>query len=491
MRSTDGRGDGMRVLVAIANHGTRNQRFLQVLLEEYRKMDHDVDLVLLSDRPKDVGPDVEVLVGAPTDDPWSLPFAHRQLFADRADRYDLYVYSEDDTLLTQRHLEAFVEVDRLLPDDEVPGFQRFEVHPSGERSYCSNHSSYRWLPGSANVVGGEVFADHTNLHSACYVLTRAQLRTAVDSGGFLVEPHAGPFDMLVSAATDPYLHCGLRRRLCLTRIDDFLVHHLPNVYLGKLGIDEVSFRTQVDAVIQVAKGELSAEELCDPTSKLPTPRWDVRQYPAPPPAALRELVPPRPGRALSIGTTSGAIESVLLADASAVVVVPLDEIVGALARNRGFPTLRPSLDALDDLAHGPPFDTVLLHELLHHVPVPSALLRRLHTLTSPGGTLVVSLPNVAHHRLRQLARRPDTAPVPKRGFADDGVHAPGPRFLRQVGARAGVRWHHVAFEPASGLARLDRWMPRTADRWLGPRLHAAGRFTSSPGAATDERDPHG
>ncbi len=84
----------MRALVAIANYGTANREHLETLLGEYRAMAFDVRLVVLSDPAKDLGCDVEIKVGLPTRDPRSLPFSHRALFAECADDYDLFIYSD-------------------------------------------------------------------------------------------------------------------------------------------------------------------------------------------------------------------------------------------------------------------------------------------------------------------------------------------------------------------------------------------------------------
>src|SRR5882672_4896242 len=91
----------LRALVAIASFGTANDRFLQRLIREYRAMPFDIDIVVLSNLDKAVGTGVEVVVGLPTRNPWSLPFAHKKIFVDRVKKYDLFIYSEDDTLITE------------------------------------------------------------------------------------------------------------------------------------------------------------------------------------------------------------------------------------------------------------------------------------------------------------------------------------------------------------------------------------------------------
>ena len=44
-----------------------------------------------------------------------------------------------------------------------------------------------------------------------------------------------------------------------------------------------------------------------------------------------------------------------------------------------------------------PFDTILCLDVLEHLPDPWATIARLEAMLAPGGTLVVSLPNVRHY----------------------------------------------------------------------------------------------
>ena len=100
----------MKILVAIANYGSKNFHYLQRLIDEYGSMSYDIDIAVLSNTPKDLPPWIEVRVGLPSSNPWSHPFAHKELFANRVNDYELFIYSEDDTLITQRNIEAFLEV---------------------------------------------------------------------------------------------------------------------------------------------------------------------------------------------------------------------------------------------------------------------------------------------------------------------------------------------------------------------------------------------
>jgi 2-polyprenyl-3-methyl-5-hydroxy-6-metoxy-1,4-benzoquinol methylase len=450
----------MRILVAIANHGTKNRRFLDRLLAEYRSMPYDVDVVVLSDAPKDdLGERVEVRVGAPTEDPWSLPFAHRALFAERAGDYDLYVYSEDDTLVQARHVKAFVEANALLAADEVPGFLRYEEYPDGQRSYCSVHSAYHWDPASVRRADGEVFARFTNQHSACYILTREQLGRAIDSGGFLVDAHEGLYDMLVSAATDPYVRCGLRRVLCVSRIEDFLLHHLPNVYLGKLGISEADWNAQIEALHAVAGGAASAGRLFETESRMDTAAWNRHYHPQPASELVALLMRPA-STVLSIGCGDGVLEQALFRRARRIVGVPLDEVIAAVARGRGIETVPPDFDVAFEALGGETFEVVLLHDVLGHVRDPAALLARLRPLVAPGGEVLASVPNHRYHALRHRTRRRFSAPVPRAGAFDEfGVHRTGRGTLGRWFGEAGYEVRRRHYRHGSRAAAVVRRVP--------------------------------
>ncbi len=252
-RTTPNRGEGsMKILVAIANFGPYRFGYLDKVITTYQRMPHQLDLVIHSDRVKRVPPGVQLVVGLPTPDPCSLPFAHKWLFAERQDDYDLFVYTEDDILIAEHNLAAFLEASAVLPPDEIPGLFRFERDDAGRVYFVDAHPPWDWVAGSVATRGAYTFATFSNAHSGCYVLTRSQLQRVVQSGGYLVPPHADFNDMRASAATDPYTRCGLTRRLCVSHLDRFLIHHLPNNYIGVLGTAETDFRARLAGLLTVA-----------------------------------------------------------------------------------------------------------------------------------------------------------------------------------------------------------------------------------------------
>ncbi|MBW3578468.1 MAG: hypothetical protein KY462_12145 [Actinobacteria bacterium] len=443
------------------------------ILREYATMPLELDIVVFTDTPRDLGADVETQVHRYHPDPRALAFQHRRLFVERAHLYDLFVYSEDDVLLTGKNIVAFLDVASSLPTDEVPGFLRYEVSPNGHRFYPDIHSGYHWDPGSVSTHGDLVFATLTNPHSGCYVLTQAQLRQCIQSGGFDVGPHRGRTDVLVSAATDPYVRCGLEKRLCITRLREFEVHHLSNAYVGRMGVDEDVLGHQLRAIGLIARGDLSYHQLLPRTPTLESDWWE-KAYDEPLSDETYAAIPSTSQDVLLVGTGSGQGEQRLVTSGRRVTGIPLDEIVGQVGASRGVRQLGSHPDvALDALqGHGEVFSTILILNLLHHLEDPVTLLRRLTPVVAAGGVLVVATPNYRYYRFRRALGRP-SPPVPGwSGQHRTGVHDAGPRAVEMWMVAAG-------FVPTRRIYQF-RGRPQGSrfSRWFGS-LFSAGAVVSA------------
>lgn len=445
----------MKILVCIASHGNGNDRYLDRLLAEYAAMPHEVQVVVLSNVRKTLPPGVELALGAPTRNPWSLPFAHRPIFADRRHDYDLFIYSEDDTLITSRHIEAFLEVTPSLRTDEVAGFLRSEEAPDGTTYYSTIHRHYRWDPSSVRRRGNDTFAFFSNEHAACYLLTRDQLGQAIASGGFVVPPHAGRYDMLVSAATDPYTQCGLTKLVCISRIDDFTCKHLTNKYVGRTGLSKTLADLQIAKLLDIGSSGIVVPAPTRVESRLPGTRWAKSCY-EPRRDDLLALVPRTATSVLSLGCGWGHTERALIDRGCQVTAVPLDPVIGVLAEREGIRMVERSLDdAHEHLPRGA-FDAILISGLLHLTDHPVDLLRRYGTLLTDDGVIVASCPNVAHIavRLRRAAGDRELRNMPD--SARSGVQRASIGRLRTWVQSAGLEARRIETRCTGRWERYDR-----------------------------------
>lgn len=472
----------MKILVAIANFGTSNDVHMAEILRIYREMTHDVHVVVLSDIPRAFAADdgVEVIVGLPPD-PRALPFGHKRIFAERIDDYDLFIYTEDDTPVYERTVDRYVQVSEALHDDEIAGFLRTETDPEGGIHYSSIHSYFHWVPGSVVRRGEFTFAEFTNDHSASYLLTRDQLRRAIASGGFLVEPHHGKYSLMVSAATDPYTQCGFRRLICISHLDDFITPHLPNKYIGRLGIPKADLDRQLRRLIEIQERPELHAPLLDVETKVRRARWSKYYYEHPK-RELIEAVPPGTRSVLSIGCGWGATEAELIARGIAVTAIPLDAVIGAVAEAKGVEVVRGTLDRAPPELAGRSFDCLLVSNLLHVAPDPARLLAAYGPSVAPGGAVAVLTPNF--HYVSQIKHRllghPDYGAVGDYGRT--GVHRTTPGEVRRWLSRAGFPRTELrpAGKPPETLRKLR--FGRLGAEFLSPDVVIVGRRSgdSSP-----------
>ena len=448
----------MRVLVAIAHHGDKNREHLLRVLAEYERMVWAVDVVVLTETHKPLPDWVEQRVGVPTRDPWSLPFGHRRLFAERRASYDLYVYSEDDVLITEENLRAFVTESHRVAMDEIPGFLRYEVSLGGERFFPDLHSGYHWLPASLSLRPDGLYAAHSNPHSACYALTRAQLDRCLASDGFLVPPHQGRVDLLVAAATDPYTSCGLRRIISIDRLSSFLVHHLPNNYVGRLGTEEPTLQLQLDALAKVARTGDTAR-LLEPRTTLDVENWDKSFHePVPPPLAHLRVAA---SSVLSVGVGDGEIEGNLIERGATVYGIPLDAITSEVAARRGVIPLPADVPSGITRLRLGSIDLVVLVDVLPHLPDPVATLQQLRRVGAPGCRFLVTARNLRYDRLRWLARRGPRPPA-RGAFAVTGIEPADAGQLRRWMGAAGMaptRTCYWTSRSHEGPRPTHRWPP--------------------------------
>ena len=359
----------LRLLVAIASYGNKHLKYLQEIIAMYQSMAMSVDVVVLSNDPKDLGKDVKVIVGLPSKNPWSLPFAHKSIFAENVDRYDLFIYSEDDIQVTGEPIfRLFCAPPALCPIDEIAGHLLYEVDSSGKKWLPNFHVHFRWKPESVRERNGHTFAEFTNEHAAFYLLTQRQLRRAIASGGFLRTPYAGRYDMLCSAATDPFTSCGFRKVICISQLEDFLLHHLPNRYAGRQGIPWETFDQQIQALVKIQAGIHPAKNsLCGSRTKMPELLWSKNYYEHPQEELLR-LVPETARNILSVGCGCGATEVALKRNGASVTALPLDSVIGAVAAKRGIEVIYGKLEEGFKQLAGRKFDCVLMTDLLHLLP---------------------------------------------------------------------------------------------------------------------------
>jgi 2-polyprenyl-3-methyl-5-hydroxy-6-metoxy-1,4-benzoquinol methylase len=398
------------------------------------------------------------------------------VFADRVNDYDLFIYSEDDTLVTLSNVRAFLRVTALQNDNEVAGFLRFEEDTTGNRFLPDVHASYHWDARSVRSRSGHVFAFFSNEHAAAYILTQAQLRRAIESGGFMVGPHQGRYDLLCSAATDPYTRCGMTKLICISHLDEFLIHHLPNKYIGRLGLDRLSFEYQIQALLRTSNESDPPAPLLNTRCEIAASSYD-KDYYEPARMDLVGLVPARAQNVLSIGCGWGATEEALNLAGKRVVGIPMDPIIASCAQARGVQIVPGDLHIAVAALSGRTFDCMLISNLLHLAEEPDAILKLVAPLLSPGAIVITTVPNllratVTWKRVRGVKSHSYLGDYPR-----SGVHMTSHRIVGKWLTSGGLRLH-----------RFVDVIPEAARKLSGLTLGLVNPFVSSEIVAVASRE---
>lgn len=214
----------MKIKVCIANYGDSQLWCLHRMLEEfktYKKYEVDITIYSTVDIPNYRCILFDNSIGG------QLPFMPRKEIYHARDRYDLFLYNENDHLITEDNIDAYLEVNKNIQLPYCPGFYRYEL--KDDKKILLD-----WNPYFGQIKSSEnkhMFTVH-NVHQGCYLLTKEQLSYCIDSKQFLVPPHEGPYGILEQGASDPYNNCGLNKVFpkdmnLLSRLG---IQHLPVKY---------------------------------------------------------------------------------------------------------------------------------------------------------------------------------------------------------------------------------------------------------------------
>ena len=341
--------------------------------------------------------------------------------------------------------------------------------PDGTRHLPDVHAMFHWRPESVRQRGEHTVAEFTNEHAGFYILTRDQLRRAIASGGYLRDAHEGRFGMLESGATDPFTSCGFRKVLSISAFDDFLIHHIPNTYVGRVGFPLTNFKEQIETLAQIQAGQFPATTLFDVEPRILQRAWS-KSYDEALAPEISQTLPTDATTALSVGCGWGAAETELMRRGTNVSVLPLDSVVGASMGQRGAEVIYGTLAEGFRRLEGRTFDCVFVSNLLHLQSDPWRVLDQCAELVASGGVLVVVGRNF--QLAPQLAMR--TLRIGDFGKAHDfersGVRYVGPTRVKRQLDRAAfrletLRWFDLF--PPERFIHLRHWPGRfTRRNWI-------------------------
>jgi 2-polyprenyl-3-methyl-5-hydroxy-6-metoxy-1,4-benzoquinol methylase len=188
----------------------------------------------------------------------------------------------------------------------------------------------------------------------------------------------------------------LTKVICISHLEDFILHHLPNVYLERLGCSESDFQLQVNTLLEIAGSERTAEALFQTEKPKPFEKWNKSYYELCSKEIL-DLVPTGAKKVLSVGSGVGLAETQLAALGLDITCIPLDSIVSACTKAKGFRMSPSNFPRAFDFLAQDKFDCILLLRIIQHLREPTHILYKLQNLLEPHGIMIITAPNFNYY----------------------------------------------------------------------------------------------
>ena len=232
----------MKILLAIANYGSTNKAYLLKCLSEYnsyKKYKIDCHLYVTENIDVSSFKNLNITVHKYNQDiKDKLPFEHKILFSSNINKYEYYLYCEDDILITENNVDSWINVQNSLPMEFVCGFVRYEIKNDSEIKHFTDlnhlHSVHR---GSTNksirhkyIINDKLYAEPYNFHQGSYLINNDILHKVLNTGNYFSNKHY--VGNLEGAASDIYMNCNIIKIIPIFNIDEFCIHHLSNKYIS-------------------------------------------------------------------------------------------------------------------------------------------------------------------------------------------------------------------------------------------------------------------
>ncbi|WP_423818461.1 hypothetical protein V5739_12665 [Salinimicrobium sp. TIG7-5_MAKvit] len=247
----------IKALAVLVNYGEEQLEFLEAVvdhLKSFRK--YEVTIVVQSNININISNIDEVNILSMENFQY-LPLTCRKIIWEKRNQYQLFIYGENDHLFKEVHLDKHIEYSKILPSDRISGLLQYEENDHG-RYYPAYHDDFDWDYKSVEVYEGKKFGHFTNLHQASFILTKSQLikcgksfdftalvkekdklnfterlvkRIKIKTGQKPLE-RLNKYSVKCKVNTDIYKYGGMKKLICITDIEDNLIHHLPNLYIN-------------------------------------------------------------------------------------------------------------------------------------------------------------------------------------------------------------------------------------------------------------------
>lgn len=243
-----------KLLVVIVNYGSEQIKYLEQVVTELKSFKkYEVTIIINSNIALNITGTDKVNV-IELDDYQLLPLTCRKTIWNNKDKYDYFIYTENDHLFLEKHIDKHIEYSKILPKNRISGLIQYEEDETG-KYYPGYHLHFNWNYNSIETYGNKKFAHFNNVHQASFILTKEQLLRVGKKIDFvnLVDDkdskqvkflkktfrkitkidllNKEEYSVKCKVNTDIYQYAGMKKLICISEFEDNLIHHLPNLYI--------------------------------------------------------------------------------------------------------------------------------------------------------------------------------------------------------------------------------------------------------------------
>jgi hypothetical protein len=272
------------ILVAMVNYGTDQLSYLQKVIDTVRSFEkYKATIIVNSNVPLDGVQGIDKvnvieLYSGPFNfrqllfkmkfrSRWDgslytyklLPMTCRRVIDQESENFDYFLFTENDHLWLEHHIDKFIEYESILPENRISGLIQYEQDDTGIY-FPAYHDDYDWDYTSVEEHGGKKFAHFTNLNQSSFLISKRQLKKIkkqYDFTQFFARDH---YRLIPKTNTDLYQYCGMKKVICISEFEYNIIHHLPNIYInGILGRRQL--RSDQTRMADALKGLLQVSEV--------------------------------------------------------------------------------------------------------------------------------------------------------------------------------------------------------------------------------------
>jgi len=232
----------MKILISLSSYGDKNLHLLNSVIDEYKsykKYDVTIEVHCTVQLPRT---DINQIVH---DNPPTTSLFHRKDFITSRYDYDLYLFGEYDMLIKESAIDIYLKYDKTLPINTCIGFIRYENTPEDLKYLIDLWliPGYNYIQSSSIVIQDHKYFSVTNVHQACYLLTKEKLQYVIDNTHY-------DFDNLNGLGVETsssgifadweYGPGGAMQKVMPMDAEDLvncLIHHMPDCHCNAPGVN--------------------------------------------------------------------------------------------------------------------------------------------------------------------------------------------------------------------------------------------------------------